>query len=166
VDVGGKTSSMVPIPSKFPNTVLFSLSLSFLPFLLLLFNNNNNAQHHSSQLWSTTTRPTRVPRQRSPNPLRLDTTKPLQLLGLHRDLLPEPDLPRRALDKAHTVRVQRLVDRRCARLGAGDGDAGGRALGGLELVSLAEPFDDGGFHREFDPVEWDEPDNVLRIIDY
>lgn len=56
------------------------------------------------------------------------------------------------------------MDRRSARLGAGDGDTGGSDRGGLELVPLTETFDDGGFHREFDPVEWDEPDDVLRII--
>lgn len=156
----GKASSMVPIPSEFQMRFLFFSSSPPPPSLRPSLRFTTTL----SQLRSGTTSPARIPRQGSTNPLRLNTTKPLQLLRLHRDLLPEPDLPRRALDEAHTVRVQRLVDRCSARLGAGDGNTSGSDRRSLELVPLTETFDDGGFHPEFDPVEWDEPDDVLYIV--
>lgn len=74
--------------------------------------------------------------------------------------LSEPDSPCNTLEERHTVGVQALVDRRSAGLGAGKGNTRGGLRGELRLVTLAEVLDDGGLHRELDPVEGDEPDDV------
>ena len=164
--VDGWVSGRQGKPHRWLRFQVNSKSGFFCFFLSFLFLPPFSSPSSLSQLRSSTRtrRPTRVPRQRSTNALRLNTAKPLQLLGLHRNLLPKPNFPRRALDEADTVRVQRLMDRRSARLGAGDGNTSGGDSGGSELVPLAETFDNGGFHREFDPVERDEPDDVLRVI--
>lgn len=94
----------------------------------------------------------------------LDTREAAELLGLDRDLLPEADLVGGTTEEADTVRVQRLVDRRSAGLGTGDGDTAGSlasllAKGGL--VTLTQPPDDGSLHGELDEIERQEPDNIL-----
>ena len=95
----------------------------------------------------------------------LDRAEALELLGLHRDLRAEADLARRAADERDTVRVERLVNRGRARLGAGDGHTGG-SLRGLvaerRLVAVAEVLDDRGLHRELDQVRGQGPDDVLQ----
>jgi hypothetical protein len=112
---------------------------------------------------STSSSLARVARKRRTDALGLDAAEALELLGLHRDLRAEAHLARRALDERHTVRVQGLVDRRRAGLGARDGDAVRGFVCSLGLVPLAERLDDGGLHRELDPVERDEPYDVLHI---
>ena len=75
----------------------------------------------------------------------------------------EANLARRAPDERHTVRVQALVDRSSARLGTGKRHTTGlrsHLLALLALVTGAEPADDRRLHRELDPVERDEPDDV------
>lgn len=95
----------------------------------------------------------------------LDAAEALELFGLHRnvDLAAKADLASGPLDERHTVGVQRLVDRSDTRLGAGEGDtSAGRGLASdLGFVTSTESLDDGSLHRELDPVERDEPDDVL-----
>ena len=96
----------------------------------------------------------------------LDRAEALELLGLHRDLLAEADLAGGTTDERHTVRVERLVNRRRARLSASDGDAALlRLLGNSLVVTLAETLDDRRLHRELDQVKRDKPDDVPTTDD-
>ena len=107
------------------------------------------------------TSPTWVPRERLANSLGLDRAESLQLLRLHRDLSAKAYFTCRTLDERHTVRVERFVDGGSARLGAGERDAGGSFFLGDTLMTLADSFDNGGFHCKFNPIQGDEPDDVL-----
>lgn len=97
----------------------------------------------------------------------LDTREAAELLGLDRDLLPEADLVGGTTEEADAVRVQRLVDRRSARLGAGDGDAR-RSRRGLvtesSLVAVAQVLDNCSLHRELDEIHWYEPADILGVM--
>ena len=92
----------------------------------------------------------------------LDAAEALQLLGLDGYLLTESNLASRATDERHTVRVHALVDRGRARLSAGNGDTSGGLLSHGSVVTLTKRLDDSSLHRELDPVERDEPDNILE----
>ena len=90
--------------------------------------------------------------------------EPLQLLGLDADTSSKSNLPCCSSKESDTVRVQGFVDGSSPRLCAGNGDTIGglrRLLSSLE-TSVAEIFDDCGLHRELDPIERDEPDDVLQ----
>lgn len=101
--------------------------------------------------------------QRLANALSLYAAETLKLFGLHSNLSTEADLARHPLDERHTIRVQRLVDRSGAGLRTVDFEAGLLDhLCLLALVALAEILDDGGLHGEFDPIERDEPNDVLK----
>lgn len=94
----------------------------------------------------------------------LNAREAAELLGLDRDLLPEADLVSSTTEEADTVRVQRLVDRRSARLCTGNGDTASGLLGLLakaRLMTITERLDDGGLHCELDQVHREEPDYVL-----
>ena len=106
--------------------------------------------------------PAWVPRKSGTGPLGLDTAESLQLLGLHRHLLSETNLPGRALDEADTVGVQALVDGGGTALSPGHGHTTslGSSLSSLLLVARAKGFDDGGLHGELDEIEGQEPDDV------
>ena len=56
------------------------------------------------------------------------------------------------------------MDGRSARLGTGDWDAGGSFFLDDTLTTLAGSLDNGGFHSKFDPVQGDEPDDVLYTL--
>jgi hypothetical protein len=107
------------------------------------------------------TSPTRVPRKRLANSLGLNRAESLQLLRLHRDLSAKAHFTCRTLDERHTIRVERFVDGRSARLGAGEWDAGGSRFLDDTLTTLADSLDNGGFHSKFNPIQGDEPDDVL-----
>ena len=96
--------------------------------------------------------------------MSLDAAEALQLLRLHRHLLTEADLAGGAADERDTVGVHGFVDGRGAGLGASHGHAFRGLLPDRTSVALTDPFDDSSLHREFDEVERDEPDNVLRHI--
>ena len=71
------------------------------------------------------------------------------------------------MDEVRAIQVQALFDRRGAELGARERDALGLCgdlFGGLALVAGVEPLDEGGLHAELDPVEREEPDDVLQAM--
>ena len=95
----------------------------------------------------------------------LDAGEALQLVVADADFATETDSARCTTDEANTVRVERLVDRSCPRLSAGDGNT---TLGlllqfrtDLPLVTLAQVFDNSRLHGEFDPVQRNEPYDIL-----
>ena len=92
----------------------------------------------------------------------LDGTEALQLIGLHRYFLAEADLAGGTADERDTVGVERLVDGGGTGLSAGDGDTSGLSGGGGSgEVASTDALDDGSLHRELDPVEGDEPNDIL-----
>lgn len=105
----------------------------------------------------------RVPRERLARLRRLDRAEAPQLIRLHVDLTTQTHTPRRPSNKVDTVRIQRLVDGRRARLRTRERHTTCccRCFRTLRcLVPRTEVFDDGRLHRELDPVERDEPDDV------
>jgi hypothetical protein len=100
--------------------------------------------------------------------LCLDAAEALEFFGLHRDvnLAAKADLASSPLDERYTVGVERFVDRSDTRLGAGERDTGtgGGLASDLGFVTSTKGLDDGGLHRELDPVERDEPDDVLKRL--
>jgi hypothetical protein len=104
-------------------------------------------------------------RERLASMLSLDRRKALELGLTHLDLLAtlEADAASSTLDEGNTVAVQALVDTSNAAGSTGDWDTGALALDfvpQLLLVTLAEVLDDSSFHREFDTIEREEPDDV------
>ena len=91
----------------------------------------------------------------------LDTREATELLGLDRDLLPEANLVGGAAEEVDTVRVERLVDRLHARRRA----LHAHLRRGLREPLVSEVLDEGCAHGELDPVEGDEPDDVLCAQD-
>ena len=53
------------------------------------------------------------------------------------------------------------MDGRSARLGTGEWDADGSLFLDNTLTTFTDSLDDGGFHSKFNPVQGDEPDDVL-----
>lgn len=101
--------------------------------------------------------------QRLANALSLYAAEALQLFGLHGNLSTKANLARHPLDERDTIRVQRLVDRGGAGLRTVDFEASLLDhLGLLALVTLAEILDNGGFHGKLDPIERNEPNDVLE----
>jgi len=105
--------------------------------------------------------PARVPGKSLTGACGLDTREALEFLRLHRNLA-KADLASGPLDEGHAVRVQRLVHRGSARLGAGEGNTAGGLVTFALFATLAEVLDDGGLHGELDQVKREEPDNVLN----
>ena len=123
---------------------------------LLLFPKRPTALDSSRATW--------MPRERLARLRGLDGAEAPELVGLDRDPAAEADLARGAADERDTVRVERLVDRHSAGLGAGDGNTAGGLAGLLAergLVALTQPPDDCNLHGELVEVEGQEPDNIL-----
>ncbi len=101
--------------------------------------------------------PTGMPRERLARLRRLDAAEPLHLAVLHHHLLAEPYPARGAVQERHAVRVERLVDRLHARRRA----LHAHLRRGLRQPLVPQVLDEGCAHGELDPVEGDEPDDVL-----
>ena len=120
----------------------------------------NHDTHRSSRLLRTA----RVAGQRRTSLGSLDAGEALELALAHLDaLVSEARTVSSTLEEADTVGVHRLVDGSSARSGAGKRNlstGGLGSLGSLALATVAESLDDGGLHRELDPVQGEEPDDV------
>jgi len=91
-------------------------------------------------------------RQSGTDALGLDTAESLQLLRLHRYLLPKPDLAHGTLDERHTIGVHGLVYRGGAGLGASNRDTFHSGLSNLLQTTVTEELDDSALHGELDPI--------------
>ncbi len=111
----------------------------------------------AAALCCATTCRTGMPRERLARLRRLDAAEPLHLAVLHHHLLAEPYPARGAVQERHAVRVERLVDRLHARRRA----LHAHLRRGLRQPLVPQVLDEGGAHGELDPVEGDEPDDVL-----
>jgi hypothetical protein len=106
--------------------------------------------------------PARVPRQSRSDVLYLDARESLELILFHRHLLTKANLPSRSLDERHTIGVQGLVDRRSTRLGLRNWDTSlSRCFFDGPSSTGANVFYNSSLHGELDPVERDEPDDIL-----
>lgn len=76
--------------------------------------------------------------------------------------LAEADLASSTLDERNAILVERLVNGTHARLAATEGNTSGGFRGESTFVTRTEPFDNGSPHTEFDPIQRDEPDDVLE----
>ena len=104
-------------------------------------------------------------RERLASVCSLDRCKALELGLTHLDLLAtlEADAASSTLDEGNTVAIQALVDTSNTAGGTGDGDTGALAFDLTSqslFVTLAEVLDNSSFHREFDTIEREEPDEV------
>lgn len=74
--------------------------------------------------------------------------------------LAEADLASSTLDERNAILVERLVNGTHARLAATEGNTSDGVPGESTFVTGTKPFDNGGPHTEFDPIQRDEPDDV------
>ena len=111
-------------------------------------------------------RPAGMTRQRCTRALCLNTAESLQLFWFDGHLAPQANLPRRPTNERNTIRVQRLVNGRSARLSPSNRNPGTtcRLLHSQPLrllVTATQPLDDSELHPKLDPIQRNEPDNVL-----
>jgi hypothetical protein len=76
--------------------------------------------------------------------------------------LAEADLASSTLDERNAILVERLMNGTHTRLAATEGNTSDDVRGESTFVTRTEPFDNGSPHTEFDPIQRDEPDNVLE----
>jgi hypothetical protein len=142
-------------PAKQENETRNHLRSTLSLYLRRSDTSKRNALHGSSSAGVTS--------ERSTSALSLDAAEALQFLGLHRDPATESNLACCPLNEGDTVRVQGFVDRGSARLCAAERNTLGVGVGGLlGNATSVERLDDRGLHGELDPVQRNEPDNILR----
>jgi len=101
-----------------------------------------------------------VASERGTSVLSLEGSEALEFVLAHPDraALAEAYVPGSTADEADTVRVQGLMKRGSARLGALEGLAA--IVMDAAITTLTEPLNDGSLHAKLDVVERHEPDEV------